>query len=134
MKRRSDSAFTLLEIIIAMVVFSIAVTSILGMFALAAASHRQGVEQARARMIARQVLAKVQAEDLGPRLPSDRIGVTHPGYGGAYSYDIRFRPVAVTADGVAQAYHVTITVILPGDAEEPATETFEAVLLRRVEP
>lgn len=124
--------FTLLEIVIALVVFVIAVTSILAMFTLAATSHREGVTVAQARLIGRKILAQVQAQDLGPTLPKDKAGVVWPEYDGAFVYDVTYRPVAVSAENIAYAYHITVTVHLPG--EKDRVESFETVMLRRAEP
>ena len=128
-KRRG---FTLLEIVIALVVFVIAVTSILAIFTLAATSHREGVMATQARLIGRKVLAQVQAQDLGPTLPKDKTAEVWPEYDGVFTYDVTYRPVAVSADGIAHAYHVTVTVHLP--TQKDRAEIFEVVLLRRAEP
>jgi prepilin-type N-terminal cleavage/methylation domain-containing protein len=126
---RSDRGFTLLEIVMALVVFAISITSILAMFTLAAASHRRGVEQTQARLIARRVFAEVQAKHVGPVAPKDIAGARFPDYGGAYTYDVAFKAVANS-----QAYHVIVVVYLPSDTHKQTTERFEAVLLRRNAP
>lgn len=128
----SRRGFTLLEIVVALVVFVIAVTSIMAIFTLAATSHREGVTTAQTRLIGRKILAQVHAEDLGPTAPKNKQGVVWPEHDGAFTYDVTYRPVAVSAEGIAYAYHVTVTVHLPG--EKARDEVFEAVLLRRATP
>lgn len=128
---RRDRGFTLIEIVMALVVFAISITSILAMFTVAAASHRRGLEQTQARLIARRVFADLQSKDFGSRAPKNVAGATFPDYGGAYTYDVIFRPVAVNTQNEAQAYHVIVVVYLPSDTSRQITERFEAVLLCR---
>jgi type II secretion system protein I len=53
--------FSLIEVLVAMVIFSIGATSIIALFAAAAASHRRSVDQTRASMVAESLIAEVQA-------------------------------------------------------------------------
>lgn len=128
--------FTLVEITIALVIFVLAITSILAMYAVAAASHRQATRTTQIRLAARRLLAEVHAQNLGTGLPKAVKDKVFPDYDGRYSYDVAYRPVAMTSDGIPQAYHVTITLKeTPAVAGElpKVLEIQETVILRRLE-
>ena len=62
--------FSLLEVLVAMAIFTVGATSILALFAAAAATHKRSVDRTRAAMVAEGVVAEVQAryypgQDLG---------------------------------------------------------------------
>jgi Tfp pilus assembly protein PilV len=136
---RRPRGFTLLELLIALLVFVTAIAGILAIYGVATAAHRRGVQQTQARLIARRLLAEVQARDLGPTRPVDTTDAAYPDYGGLYRYDITYRPVSVMGDNVAAAYLVRIVVhpagTTPADEKyRTDAETYEAVLLRRSQP
>jgi type II secretion system protein I len=62
--------FSLLEVLVAMAIFTVGATSILALFAAAAATHKRSIDRTRAAMVAEGVVAEVQAryfpgQDLG---------------------------------------------------------------------
>jgi len=63
-RNRSDSGFTLLEVMIAAMVLTAGMMSIMGLFGLALATHRSNIDRARVAMIRADVLPEAQREAL----------------------------------------------------------------------
>lgn len=128
--------FTLIEVTIALVIFVLAITSILAMYTVAASSYRQANQTAEVRFLARRLLAQVQAQNLGAAGPKPANNQVFPDYDGRYTYDLRARPVAFSSDRIPYAYHVTLTIRLKspdGNTPGKILETLETVILRRLE-
>lgn len=128
--------FTLIEVTIALVIFVLAITSILAMYTVAASSYRQANQTAEVRLMARRLLAQVQAANTAAAGPKAANNQVFPDYDGRYTYDLRSQPVAFSSDRIPYAYHVTLTIRLkapnPGEVGK-VLETIETVVLRRLE-
>ncbi len=58
---RRARGFSLVEVLVAMAIFTVGATSILALFAAAAATHKRSVDRTRAAMVAEGIVAEVQA-------------------------------------------------------------------------
>jgi prepilin-type N-terminal cleavage/methylation domain-containing protein len=67
----SRRGFSLVEVLVAMVILSLGATSILALYASAAATHRRSVDRTRAALVAEEVLAQVQSHYLPGSGPAD---------------------------------------------------------------
>jgi type II secretion system protein I len=59
--RRRRDGFSLLEVLVAMVILTIGATSLIALFAAAAATHKRSVDRTKAAMIAEEILSEVKA-------------------------------------------------------------------------
>ena len=123
--------FTLLEVLIAIAVFVVSVSSILALFSVGTAAHRRGIDQSEAALLAARVAARVQ-EDLVDPDPADIRDARAEEGGGFYRYDVEFAPLD-RADRFRSAFVVRVRVKW-GAAGEEQSEVFESVLLRKPPP
>lgn len=122
---KARSGFTLIEILVSLLVFVLAATSIMAVFTVAAAAHRHGMDNARARLIAGRVFSEVRTNMLRELKPKDLKDAVAPEFGGIYKYDVTFKTAAQ-----GNAFLVTVTVKLPSESGA-VTEVFQTVLPRR---
>lgn len=61
-RRRSESGFTLLEIMVALGIFAVAIASIMSLLLVAASSHKSAVDYTRAAMLAETVAADLEGQ------------------------------------------------------------------------
>ena len=67
---RPRTGVTLIEVLIAILIFSVGATSLLALFAAASATHRRGVDRTHAALIAEEILSEVQARYVGQADPA----------------------------------------------------------------
>ncbi len=121
--------FTLLEVIIAMVVLLLAVSTILPLFAVGSASHKRGMDQSMVSFIAPHISAKLQ-EGLTSDKPGDIKDAQIAYQGRSFRYDASFAPLDA-ADPAKTAFIVRVRIKW-SDAARERTEEFDTILLRRV--
>lgn len=133
---RSASGFTLLECLVALIILSIGLVSVFALFVAGAASHKKGVDQTTAGILAQKVLAELQEACTDDTLTAlagkdkrkrsialkDQVDPAFP----AYKYDLALQALDARRD----AYAVTLRVRwLERGTQEAAV--FETVILRK---
>lgn len=143
---------TLLEVLIAIVVLVLAVSTILPLFAVGSASHKRGMDQAQMAWLAPRVAARLQDRLFDPnpapikgfvRAMEDGSLLIDDGDGGklvddggaAYRFDATFTPVASGAQrdpmpNTCFLLHVEISTREGGEAR---IETYDTVVLRKLQ-
>jgi len=133
MRRARRRGFTLLEVLVALMVFVLGISAILPLFAVAGASHKRGIDQSHVSWIAPRVAAKVQ-EGLYNSTPKDIKGASWEEYGQTYVYDAVFTPLAqgnqATAAGDV-AFLLTVEVRWK-EVPQLRVEKFQTVVLRKL--
>lgn len=121
---RRDRGFSLLEILVALTLFTIAISSILALYGVAAHAHRRAMQQANARIVATRVASEIRAR------PPTNINArpqpqTAPDFNGFYQYEVEYE--SVTADTLRASVRifwetergveeVTFTLLVPRSA------------------
>jgi len=59
--RERECGFSLIEVLVALMIFTLGATSIIALFAAASASHKRSIDRTRASMLAEEIIAQVQA-------------------------------------------------------------------------
>ncbi len=90
--------FSLIEVLVAMMIFTVGATSIIALFAAASASHKRSVDRTRAAMLAEEIVAQVQARYFPETSPGQIV-------------DSLVETLPETIDG----YRWDITLIKPGE-------------------
>ncbi len=125
--------FTLLEVLVAIMIFVLGVAAVLPLFAVAGASHKRGIDQSHVSWIAPRIAAKVQ-EGLYSSTPKDIKGATWEEYGQAYVYDAVFEPMSTGrgGSGVGDAAFLLTVEVRWKEVPELRVETFKTVVLRKL--
>jgi prepilin-type N-terminal cleavage/methylation domain-containing protein len=120
--------FTLLEIIIAMAILVLGLSTILPLFAVGTASHKRGIDQTMVSLIAPHITARLQERlyELNPQPLKDQ---EYAEVGRVYRYDATFTPLDL-ADPARMAFIVRVTVRWSENASLHS-ESFSTILLRR---
>jgi len=124
--------FTLLEVLVAIMVFVLGISALLPLFAVAGASHKRGMDQAHVSWIAPRIASRIQEDLYG--VPKNRTGETWEEYGQAYVYDATFEAIPSGRGGSALggvAYLLTLEVRWK-EVPEQRVETFRTVVLRKL--
>lgn len=133
-----QSAFTLIEILLAIGILAIGTSTVLFLFTMGARSHRRAVDHTRAALLADAVFNQIGADLAGEldELPAARyqlrsdqdttlLNQTHAGFP-EFTYDIEFTPL-YNGD-----YYVVRVRVWFGDPSLPpdqrSSETFETIL------
>ncbi|HRT96371.1 MAG TPA: hypothetical protein P5532_18255 [Planctomycetota bacterium] len=134
---RPRGGFTIIEILLAIGILAISITSVLFLFAMGMRSHKRALDRSRAALLAEAVANQLQAglkQYADPKDPRDPTvappsDATHPDFPG-FTYTATFAPLY----GGTSYYRVTL-LIRWGDPNEPAearnSETYETVLQRK---
>jgi len=131
--RRPARGFTLLEVLVAIMVFVLGIAAVLPLFAVAGASHKRAIDQAHVSWIAPRIAAKIQ-EGLTSSNPKDVKNQGWEEYGQAYVYDATFTPLSMGRQGGAAgdvAFMLTVEVRWK-ELPQLRVEKFETVVLRRL--
>lgn len=151
MTTRRRRGLTLLEVLIAIVVLVLAVSTILPLFAVGSASHKRGMDQAQMAWLAPRVAARIQdrfvdanpapikgfvreLED-GSLLIDDAGGGKLPDDGGAaYRFEATFTPMSSGAQkdvmpGTCFMLHVELSTREGGEVR---VEAYDTVVLRKL--
>lgn len=131
--KRGPRGFTLLEVLISIMIFVLAIAAILPLFALATTSHKRGIDQSHVALIAPRIAAKLQ-ENLYAANPADVTNGRWEEYGASYLYDAKFTPLSAgfPNDPAPQtAFLLKVSVKWKETSEERA-EVFETVVLRKI--
>ncbi len=131
--RRGKGGFTLLEVLVALMVFVLGISAILPLFAVAGASHKRGIDQSHVSWIAPRIAAKIQA-DLYESQPKDIKGASWEEYGQEYVYDAVFEPVSLgrQATAAGDAAFLLRVEVRWKEVPQLRVETFETVVLRKL--
>ncbi len=121
--------FTLLEVLISIVVFVMAVGAILPLFAVGTMSHRRAMDQTEAALLAARVFARIQ-QDLTAFQPRDISDAKFEDGGATYTYDARFVPFD-RGDARRWAFIVKVRIKWQEGGEE-RVEKFQTVMLRKI--
>jgi prepilin-type N-terminal cleavage/methylation domain-containing protein len=129
---RRTAGFTLLEVLVAIMIFVLAIAAILPLFAVGSTSHKRGVDQSRVAWIAPRIAAKLQ-ENLYDHNPKDvKDGVWKEG-SMSYLYDAVFTPVRLgSKDPLINTAFLLKVEVRWQDSPETRTEVFETVVLRKL--
>jgi Tfp pilus assembly protein PilV len=90
--KRAECGLTLLEILVALTLFTIAATSILALFAVGSAAHRRAVASSEARWIAARILAETRAKGVLPASARAEI-MEIAEFGGNYHAHLEWEPL-----------------------------------------
>jgi prepilin-type N-terminal cleavage/methylation domain-containing protein len=148
----SQRGMTLLEVLIAIVVLVLAVSTILPLFAVGSASHKRGMDQAQMAWLAPRLAAKIQDRfyDTNPspikgyvrELEDGSLVVDDAGVakyvddgGAAYRFEATFQPLSQGGPkdmmpATCFFLHVEISTKEGGEAR---VETYDTVVLRRLQ-
>ena len=145
--RKRSSGLTLLEVLVALVVLVLAISTILPLFAVGSSSHKRGMDQAQMAWMAPRVAAKIQ-DRLYDSDPAPIKGYVHelqdgsiliddagkPGAdGGAmYRFEATFTPISQGSNAIPPMcyhLHVELSTRIIG---EPQIETYDTVVLRKL--
>ena len=129
MKKNHKQGFTLLEVLIAIMVFVLAVSSILPLFAVGTAAHRRGIDQTEASLLAARISAEIQ-QDLYDLNPKDIVDANFQDRGKTYLYDAQFLPFDRN-DPFRSAFIVKVQVKWKVGGQDHK-ESFDTVLLRKI--
>lgn len=127
--RTLPRGFTLLEILISLAILALAVATILPLFAVGTASHKNGIDQTRVRLIAPHIAARIQERLYSPN-PVDLVDQEYSEAGRSYRYDAAFTPLD-PRDPLAPAFIVKVKVKWLENGVEQG-EQFETILLRKL--
>ncbi len=96
------SGFSLLEILVALMILAVGLTSVFLMFAQGVNTQAKSVNRMEAARLAQSVFAEIQQklEDTG-NLPDVIENKTHESFDDRYKYDVRFSPLQGSEDAVA---------------------------------
>jgi len=147
MTRKHSAGLTLLEVLIAIVVLVLAVSTILPLFAVGSASHKRGMDQAQMAWLAPRLAAKIQ-DRLYDSSPAPIKGYVRELEDGSLLIDDGGKP---GADGGAMyRFEATFTAISAGSSTippmcyhlrvelstriigEPQIETYDTIVLRKL--
>ena len=64
-RRALTEGMTLIEVLVAILIFSVGATSLIALFAAASATHKRGVDRTHAALIAEEIFSEVQARYIG---------------------------------------------------------------------
>lgn len=127
--RECRMGFSLLEVMIAVLVFVMAVASILPLFAVGTTAHRRAIDQTEAALLAARIAARLQ-ENFTEVNPKNLVNATVEEGGTFYTYDAEFFPFE-KLDPARSAFLARVRVKWTVAGTEHA-ETFETVLLRKI--
>ncbi len=130
---KRTGGFTLLEVLIAIMIFVLAIAAILPLFAVGTTSHMRGVDESHLAWIAPRIAAKLQ-ENLFDSRPKDVRDGKWTEAGLTYTYDATFKPMPALGrdDPLAQTSFLLRVEVRHGDLATPRVEVFETVVLRRL--
>ena len=146
-RARPEDGLTLLEVLIAIVVLVLAVSTILPLFAVGSASHKRGMDQAQMAWLAPRVAAKLQDRlyDTDPapiqgyvrELEDGSLLIDDGGKPGAdggamYRFEAKFTAISQGSGGIPPMcyhLHVELSTRIIG---EPQIETYDTVVLRKL--
>jgi len=139
--QKSQQAFTLIEILLAIGILALGITAVLFLFTIGARSHKRAVDRTRAALLAQTVLNQIKADLLSPDLgqlkrytiADDDIQLTEQPARNAefpeFYYTVTFDPLPD-----ARFYKVRVQVRWGEEsakADERNSETFTTVLQRK---
>ena len=148
--RKNSSGLTLLEVLISIVVLVLAVSTILPLFAVGSASHKRGMDQAQMAWLAPRVAARIQdrlydphpapikgyvreLED-GSLLIDDGGGGKYQDDGGAaYRFEASFTAISAGTSSLPPTCYLLHVELSTREAGEPRIETYDTVVLRRLQ-
>jgi Tfp pilus assembly protein PilV len=138
------AAFTLMEILLAIGILAIGITSVLFLFAMGARSHRRAMDRTRSALLAETVMNQIRA-DLAETLPDyyqldsgDRTKILpltnalHADYP-EFTYDVHFEKL-YPGDTRGDFYKVRVTIRWGNPEVERDTrnsETYETIVRRK---
>ena len=150
MSRRSEGGFTLLEVLIAIMIFVLAVSAIVPLFAVAVMSHKRGMDQAQVAWLAPRIAAHIQERlteqnppDLegyvkemedGSLLISDTPNKLKADGKGDYVFKARIEPIASQGGAgplANAAFTLKVEVFFREEGAE-LIESYQTVVLRRL--
>ncbi|HEV3029966.1 MAG TPA: type II secretion system protein [Planctomycetota bacterium] len=152
MKTRREKGLTLLEVLIAIVVLVLAVSTIMPLFAVASASHKRGMDQAQMAWLAPRVAALLQDRmvDAPPEVVHGFVREMEDGSlliddgastgklkddgGAAYRFTATFTSALVsgTRDALGPTCYLLKVDLSTKEAGEERTETYETVVLKKL--
>lgn len=141
LRRPRNHGFTLVEVLIALAVMALSVTSVLALFAAATATHKRAIDRTNATLLADSVLTEIRSAFTGSFGNAD----TKSSSGGVYTwkdqathaafadmrYDVYLTPLDATDLDTANTVHVEVVVgwLRAGKRQH---DTHHSVMVRRV--
>lgn len=121
---KNKNGFTLLEILMAVIIFTIGITSLLPLFMAGATSQKRGADQTTISIITERIVAEIQANLTTTNPPGIRDAkvLDYP----SYSYDAAFQSVQ---NGDAFMVNITVKWREKGIVR---SEQFSTLLLRNL--
>jgi len=150
---RRDRGMTLLEVLIAIVVLVLAVSTILPLFAVGSASHKRGMDQAQLAWLAPRVAALLQdrlvetppdtvlgyvreMEDGSLLIDDAGAGKMKDDGGAAYRFTATFQPATMGGmrDAIGPTCYLLKVELSTKEGGEERIETYETVVLKKLPP
>ncbi len=120
---RRNAGFTLMEILIALGIFVIAVSSIMSLFMVAASTHKRAIDNTRAATLAESLLSEMQADVKRGKILGTEKGKRSPDYPGI-TYDIVIQRVNPN-----DRYEAKVTIVIRWKREgKDRSESFETLI------
>jgi len=122
------SAFTILEVLMAIGILALSITAVLFLFAMGMRSHQRALNRSRAAMLAETVVNELQAR-FDPAFDATKpiVNATHPDFPG-FHYSVDFTEVYT-------GYYKARVLVCWGDPNQPPepknSEAYETVLQRK---
>ena len=120
MRTPRTSGFSLLEVLIAIVILVLAISSIIPLFAVGSTSHKRGMDQAQVAWLAPRIAARIQ-ERLYKPSPDDLKGYVREREDGSLLIDSWAGPVARTESG-DYYFEATFTPMAGAAASDPLAD------------
>ncbi|OHB76673.1 MAG: hypothetical protein A2Z34_12060 [Planctomycetes bacterium RBG_16_59_8] len=124
-EERGAQGFSLLEVLMAMLILGVAITSILSLFAVGSSSYTRAADYSNMSMIAEAAYADITNVLRNGRMPRNIADQPMEGFP-TYRYDATFEPL----DAERLAYLLKLKVKWLSEGAE-RTEEFQTVILRR---
>ncbi|MFW6162309.1 MAG: type IV pilus modification PilV family protein [Planctomycetota bacterium] len=141
---RRQSGFTLMEILLAIGILAVGITSVLFLFTMGVRSHQRARDRTRAALLGETVLNQIRADmaeglpdryDLDSGDPTKILPITGAAHAGfpAFTYDVAFEKL-YPGDSRGDFYKVRVTVRWgnpEAEATERNSEIYETIVRRK---
>jgi len=122
---RRNEGFTLVELLVAVFIFSVGIVGVLALFVGAAQSSRIAAEETEAALVAHSIVAELRSEVEAGRKITNVINVRHPDFP-KFHYSVD----AVALDKTGREFFVEITITVKRRSRA-YNEKFRTIIVRK---